>query len=441
MAKDKKKLNLFDLVSVGVGSMIGSGIFAMLGTGITHAGRAVPLALALAAIVVSLQYARMIALSAVFVLPGGKYDQSALVLPPALTGMDSLTYLTSCFSISVVAISIASYVVQLIPATAPYETLVAVLVTTFFFATAIPGSKFMARIQNIMTVMLYIALALFIIYGLLNWNPNVTSEPFLPEGGTGLLVATALMTYTCNGATNPIGLTADAEDPKKNVPKSIIIATLIGLAFYALLGFAATSALPYSEISGQNLGYIAQQIMPSGVYIYFIVGGAIFALTTTLLGTVAVLNPPIVSAANDGWLPKIFAKKTKGGFAWFTMLVMYLLTVVPIIGGFSLDFVLSLIMVPNAIITFVTVFFCWNVPKRFPKTWAANSWHMSETVWHILMVLSLIASLIVTVYSLYGQSITAILSNAAMTAALFAFGFFRYKSGKVRLNAREVYTE
>lgn len=437
----EKKLGIMDLVSIGVGSCIGAGIFSMLGTGIYYGGRGITLAVVLAMFIVFLEYIRSPILSATFVLPGGSYDQSALTLPPFFTGAGALITIISNLSLSVFGISIVSYLAQLVPSVGPYDKLLAFLITTVFFAVSIPGSKFLARIQNIMVLLMYVALVLFVIFGIINYNPAVTADPLLPQGPVGLLIAVAMMSFTCNGITNVINLTADTENPKKNIPLSMILATVICAALYGLLGFASTAAIPYAEVAGQNMGFIAQRVMPSGLYIFFVVGGAIFALATSLLGGVSALKWPILASAKDGWLPNVFTKETKNGFPWVVMLTMYLIAVIPILGGFSLESIVSLIMVPAAILSIAGNLINWNLPKKFPKAWAENSWHLSATAFHILMVLSTIAALLIAVFTLSTQSLPAILGNLGMTAFLFIFGYFRYKSGKVHLAARDIYSE
>ncbi len=117
-----KKMNVFDLVSIDVGSVIGAGIFSMLGTGIYFSGRSVVIALLLGMFLVFLEYIRPFILAAVFDLPGGTYDQSALTMPPVLIGAGALTTIIGNFGISVSGIAIAGYLAQLIPALAPYHT-------------------------------------------------------------------------------------------------------------------------------------------------------------------------------------------------------------------------------------------------------------------------------------------------------------------------------
>lgn len=442
MQEQKKKLGVFDLVSIGVGSMIGAGIFSMLGIGIYYSGRGVVLALIIAAIMVFVEYIRSFILASVFELDGGAYAQSSLTLPPFMIGAGALTTVIANLSLSVMGLTMASYLAQLIPAIANYQSIVAFLIMTVFFAISLGGSKFLAKIQNVMVILMYAALAIFIIFGIMKSDAAaVSTTPYLPQGTTGLLIAVAMMSFTCNGVTNLVNMAADTENPKKKIPIAMILATAVGALIYALLGFAATSAMPYEQVAGQNLGFIAQQIMPNGFYMFFILGGAIFALATTLLGGIAAMKWPILASAKDGWLPAVFTKTTKNGYPWAIMLMMYLIAVVPIIGGFSLESIVSMILVPAAIMSIAGNIINWNLPKEFPKAWADNSLHLSITGYHILMVLSTISAIVLSFFTLTTQSTGMILANLGMTVFLFAYAIIRYRSGKVHLTARDIYIE
>ena len=82
-----------------------------------------------------------------------------------------------------------------------------------------------------------------------------------------------------------------------------------------------------------------------------------------------------------------------------------------------------------------------NLPEKYPKAWAENSWHLGPTIFRLLMVLATICGLILTIFSLSTTSLPSIIGNLVMTVFVFAFGYFRYKSGKVHLSARELYKE
>ena len=168
MEQTKGKLKLFDLISIGVGSVVGAGIFSMLMSGMAMTGRSIALALVGAMLITLLQQVRSIFMSSMFALDSGMYAQQALILPPVFTGMTAVVFVFSNFSFSVFGISIAQYLSQLIPALAPFQRILGVVILTAFFLVTIKGTGFLAKIQNVLAVCMYAALALFIVFGLIN---------------------------------------------------------------------------------------------------------------------------------------------------------------------------------------------------------------------------------------------------------------------------------
>lgn len=438
MEQRQNKLKLFDLISIGVGSVVGAGIFSMLMSGMAMTGRSISLALVCAMLITLLQQIRSIFMSSMFALDGGMYAQQALVLPPIFTGMTAVVFVFSNFSFSVFGISIAQYLAQLIPALIPFQRVLGVLILTAFFLITIKGTGFLAKIQNVLAICMYAALALFIVFGLAKGGTaEAAATPYLAAGPMGFLMAVAVMSFTCNGATNVINLAGDAKNPKRDVPLSVLISAGICALIYFLLGHVASSVVPFEQAGTATLGAVAQQVMPKALYIFFVVGGAIFALATSLLGGIAAISAPIVAGAEDGWLPKSWAKRTKKGYPWVVMLVMYLIAVIPAAFNFSLDTIVSFILVPSMVLNVVTICLSFKLPKKYPESWKNCNLHCPYWLYCTLLVLSMIASLVTAVFSMLGLNLVGIVGNLVLTVFLFGYSFWRVKSNKVQLHSIE----
>ena len=241
----QNKLKLFDLVSIGVGSIIGAGIFSMLMMGLSMTGRSIALALAFAMLVVFLQGIKSLFLSSMFALEGGMYAQQALILPPIFTGTTAITYVVSNMSMSVFGISIAQYLSQLIPALAPYQTPLGILIVTLAFLLTYKGAGALAKVQNLMAVCRYVALALFVFFGLKQGGTaEVMAAPYFAAGPMGFLMATAIMSFACNGGVNIMNLAGSAENPRRNIPLAFLLAEVICTVIYFLLGHVAGRVVP-----------------------------------------------------------------------------------------------------------------------------------------------------------------------------------------------------
>ena len=339
-------------------------------------------------------------------------------------------------SMSVFGISIAQYLSQLIPALAPYQTPLGILIVTLAFLLTYEGAGALAKVQNLMAVCMYVALALFVFFGLKQGGTaEVMAAPYFAAGPMGFLMATAIMSFACNGGVNIMNLAGSAENPRRNIPLAFLLAEVICTVIYFLLGHVAGSVVPMGEAATSTMGTVAQQVMPHGFYVFFVVGGAIFALATSLLGGLASMSAPIVAGAEDGWLPAVLAKRGKNGSPYAALLLMYAITVIPVIGKFSLDSIVSFILVPGMFVNVVSLILCFKIPKKFPKEWDNCALKCPYWFYCLLIVLSMAASLITAIFSMMSQTMAGIIGNIAMTVFLFGFSYWRLKSGKVELKS------
>lgn len=440
--KRTKKISLIGLVSLGIGSVIGAGIFSMMGTGIGFTGRGIIFALVGAALLVFVQNFFCFVTSSMFELEGGRYEIAARTTPLLISGATAVNFLMQNLSRSVMAIGIAQYIAVLIPSLGGYTQLIAFIVMTFAFAMSLFGNSFIAKMQTVIVLCMYLSLGLFAVFGVLNRNPSAyAGEPFFYGGAAGFLIAMVTVSYACQGAVNVIDVAKDAQNPKKDIPKAILISTLAVAILYAILGYAAVCSMPYEKIANQSLGVVAKEVMPTGLFLFFVIGGAIGALLTTLLGCIAAMPWPILSSAKDGWLPAVFKKVTKKGYPWVVMLTMYLIAVIPIIGDFDLSTIVSYLLVPGSIIAIATNIANFHLPERFGDEWEQKSIPLSIGAFRVCMVISIIASILVAVMSLSTLDTFNLICNLCMTVLLFLWAWYRIKSQKVIIGSRNAYQD
>ena len=431
---NEKKMSLMDLVFMGMGGCIGAGIFSMLGTGIGMAGRSVWIAFIIAMIFKMSQQVRMVIMSSMFSLSGGMYSQQALILTPMLTGVSALVTLASAFSFSVFGISLASYTATLIPALAPYQTIMACVWLALFFLIASKGVDIFARVQNLLGVSKIVTLGLFIVFGLMFISKNNTAalyagEPFMIGGMGQFVMAIALMSFTCDGISNIINMAQVTENPKKNIPLAWFIASAACATIYALLGFVGSRLGSHSTVAYANLGDLAQMVLPGALFIFFIIGGAMASLSTALLGGVTGFAPLFMGIAQDGWLPKAMMKKKN------VMIVMFVGAVLPVIGGFTLDDIVAMIMVPSMVLGVVVNLKAMKLPEMYPTEWANTGLNISAGMYRFMMWVSIVASLLTGVFSL--MSLNLVMAVGTVIATVFMFWYANYciKKGKVDITS------
>jgi APA family basic amino acid/polyamine antiporter len=398
--ENRKKLNFFDILCIGIGGAVGSGIFILMGYGIAYTGRSVSLALILGSLVMLLAYMYNIFLVSMFPFKGGTYSQMALLFTPTMVGVNAIFLLLVGFSLSIYSTGIVSYAAAIFPEVAAFPKLLSVAILTLFFASTVRGSKFLAKVQNIMVLILLASIIVFIFMGLERVREGFWSgSDFFSSGIPGFLSATALMGFACQGATAGIALTADTNKPTKTIPLAILCATAVVAVLYFFMGVVASGVLPIKQVTDRNLSAVAEVLFPNWAYIVFILGGAVFALATSLVAAIAALGYPISKIAEDGWLPKIFAKKTRSGFPWATQLAFYIISLIPILTGISFSSIVSLVMIPTMLLAAYCNLACIGIPARYPQQWKKSIFHMPMPLFATVMSLSAVADLFVAYYN------------------------------------------
>lgn len=436
----EKKLNLFDLISIGVGCIVGSGVFALMGVGISFSGRGITAALFLAMTLCLLQSIAFPLLTSIFEVDGGEYAINALVIPKMCSGFAvGRDILFRAGSLAVTVLAVTQYLDHLFPGISEYSKIVSLIVLTAAFLCVIVGDKFAAKVQNVMCIFMYVALGLFVVFGLMNMDPSAyAGEPMLPKGVGGLISAIALMSYTCNGFQYVVNMGKAAANPRRNIPLAFCLSAFVGAAIYALIGFSATHTHSYSTIGSMNLGGIAQMIMPNSLYLFFIIGGALFALCTSLVGGIVSGYRPLIASAKDGWLPEVLAKTTKNGIP-YVMFLLYLLGAVPILLGMNLGDVATICLFPGALTKLITNICAMNVPARFEKQWKESGLNISSALYKALLALSSAATIVLGAFYFMSNDLKA--AMLVVTGCIVLYGYLVTKFGKVTIHVKEEYME
>ncbi len=438
---EKRKIGIFELACYGIGNCIGSGIFVSMGTGIAYTGRSIPLSLVFSCIVVLFAYWYKTLMSGMFALPGGRYAQSALIQPPVIVGFSGISMLFGGLSFAMYGISIAEYASTVFPQIEPYSNMIAICIITLFFITTLLGGKFMGKFNAIMVVVLLISLIVYLVVGLPKVDfalVNPASEGYFGGGVTGFIMAIALMSFACQGATMPIDMTEDAREPKKSLPKAILLASAVVTIVYVLIGIVSVGILPVENVAGKNLGVVAESIFPRGVFIVFIIGGACFAIATSLYSTIAGIQYPIMQTIEDGWLPAFLGKKTKKGYPWLIMIILYAVSIITVFFDLGLDEIVSLIMIPTMILNTVNNVRMFKLVKQYPNAWKNSFFHMPKWLLNVSLVFATFCSALITLALFTTLKLGSAIVMVVFVVLMFLFCMYRIKAGKINLAELEI---
>ena len=410
MEKEGKQLGLFDIFCLGLGGAIGSGTFVMMGSGIAATGRSIFISVAFGCLFMLTAYFFHVVMSSMFVLEGGDYDMKAMLFNPTLTGVSAIFTMMGGIGFAMYGGAIADYASMVFPVIGEYTKLVGVGIIT-----------------------------LFVIMGLPKVQPGFFDlDGMFAGGASGFIVSLSIMAFACQGTTmSPIAMMSVTKNSKRTIPLGVLLITVCLALIYGLMAVVAAGVLPIEQVANKNLALVAQTIFPNWLYVIFIIGGAVFAIATSLISGIAMMRYPAMRVAQDGWLPDFFKKTTKSGYPWVIQLTFYLFSILPIIFGFSLDSIVSLTMIPSMLMCFAQNISLIKIVKKFPKQWNESVIHMPTPIFNVLCVIAGICDLIVAYNLFVTMDLTGMLLVVAMCVVCVVIALIRLKSGAIDLQALE----
>ncbi|MDR0910598.1 MAG: APC family permease [Spirochaetaceae bacterium] len=427
----ERVLGAGSLFSVAIGSTIGAGVMSLMGVAIGMTGRSVVLSLFVAALITILQTVPRILIGGTVRLRGGAYTQGLMLGGVLYGGIYLFATVFQNLSLAVFALSFADYTAYFIPGIP--RRLMAVVILTVFYLINVAGVSNMARVQRLIVVVIIASLILFAVFGLPKVRPGYFKEPgFYTDGFLGMLRAGALMLYAVYGAGNIINLSAQAKNPTRDIPLVCIVVTLFVALLYALMSVVASGVLPLDEVAGKPLTAVAEAVLPTPIFLFFMVGGALFALAANLNSLFATAPVSALQGSIDGWFPKklsYISPRFKTPVVWLS--IFYIIGLIPIFTGLDISDVMNLVLVVSQVLGIAGNFLIIRLPKVIPKEWAASKFHLSYPVLVIVAILSAGAGVFTGVVMIARSSLRLIVLNLIAIALILAFCLWRMKSGKV----------
>ena len=422
-----------ELFSIAIGQTIGSGIFALLGIGLAMTGRSANLSMIVAAVFVILISIPNIFVGGTIRMRGGFYTQLGLLVHETCSGFFVIVHILAWTALALYALSFADYTLALIPGL--NRTLIAFGTLTFFYGVNMLGIQSAAKVQNLMALIMTVALTVFVCYGLPQVQPGYFEGPdFMTGGWRNLLSAGALYTWAIGGANVIVYLGAEAKNPTRDIPFVIILATLIIALFYALMATVAAGVLPLADVAGQPLSVVAAKILPRPVYVFFIVGGAMFALTTTLNAALGWVTKPILQACVDGWLPQgLGALTKKHKIPYVILTLLYLESLVPIFFEFNISTIGNMAVILNNVLFALVCFSAVRLTTRVPELWAKSRFHVSTGTLKFWSLLGGVATLGQTLLLFSVLKPYEMVGNVVVLVTAVGYAVLRRRSGKVNM--------
>ena len=318
-----KVLGPFDLVLMGIGAIVGTGIFVLTGTGALTAGPALSLSFVVAAVAccfAALCYAEF---ASTVPVAGSIYTYSYATLGELAAWMIGWDLLLE-YGLAAAAVSVgwsgyfqsllAGFGIALpaalsaapgaLPGVTTFINLPALVIMLLLTAMLGWGVRESARLNNIMVAIKVGVVLLFIIFGARHVQP-ANWQPYMPFGYHGMLSAAALVFFAFIGFDAVTSAAEEVKKPSRDLPIGIIGFLAVCAVLYVVVSAIMTGIVPYQKFLGVDHPVsLALQYAGENWIAGFVDLGAILGMTTVILVMAFGQTRIIFAMSRDGLLPK-----------------------------------------------------------------------------------------------------------------------------------------
>ena len=311
-------LGLFDASMIGIGAMIGAGIFVLTGIAAGVAGPAALLAFILNGFVTLLTALSYAELASSYPQSGGGYAYIRKAFPGPV-GFISGWMLWFCYVIacSLYALGFGSYFWEFLHNYFPLLSeaafgvlgggmaliLVTVAISVAVILINMRGTALTGKLENFLTVAKMIILAIFIFYGLKQMM-NIPTQavasfrPFMPQGFSGVVLAMGLTFIAFEGYDLIATVAEEIKEPKKTIPLATMISLSVTIVFYLLIVVVCIGAIvPETGSSWEFLGKYQETAIVKAAESFMPFFGVPLIIFGGLLSTLSALNATILASS------------------------------------------------------------------------------------------------------------------------------------------------
>jgi APA family basic amino acid/polyamine antiporter len=333
----KRSLTAFDLVMMGLGAIIGVGIFVLSGIAAAKfSGPAVVLSLVLAGLVAVCVALSFTEVASMIPTSGSAYAYSYVALGEFaawIVGWMSVLYLTlSCITVSsgwsgyftdLVALTGFELPIAItkIPAKGGIVNLPAVFIALVVNLILVRGTKESASLNGILVVIKAAVILVFLGIALPhfdfgNFTKHVVeydsslfmSSDFMPYGIAGVMSGTALLMFAYNGFDCIASAAEECKNPEKDVTVGILVSLLCSGIVYILIAGTLVGVVPYNELGVASPLSYALNFVGSSIGSALVGVGAVFGMTAVIMMQMYSQSRILYVMSRDGMLPAILSK-------------------------------------------------------------------------------------------------------------------------------------
>ena len=327
----KKAFGLWSAVLLGIGSMVGAGIFIVIGQAGSIAGNLVWISFILGGVAALLSGYSLAKLAVAYPSRGGIVEYLVQGYGEGLFSgsIGILFYFSQLITIAAVAKAFGVYAVTFIPEGLISEDVFALCVVGLFIAINLIGAAFVSKAENIIVFIKLTILLVFVGVALFYVDPKLLSSTQMPAMHQ-MFFAVGLTFFAYQGFSVITNTVEDMENPEKTMLKAMTITIILVGLLYVLTSVAVLGNMSLDEVLKAKDYALAQVAEP----IFGSLGFKIMA-ATALLATASAINATLYAAteigytlAKEGNLPKVY---TYSIHASYEGLIISAVLIVPMI--------------------------------------------------------------------------------------------------------------
>jgi APA family basic amino acid/polyamine antiporter len=301
----KKQLNLFSLCIFGVGTIIGAGIYAILGAAATSAGTSLWISFLVASLVAVLTGFSYCELAALFPKAGAEYFYLKKAHPeqqwPAFL-LGFVLLIAGCATACTVAVGFGGYLQQFIEIPKILAAFILMILVTMINLIGIQSSS---KTNILFTFIEVIGLIIVIWFGFTTDKPIATPRF---EVSAGTFSAASLIFFVYLGFEDISNLAEETENPVKNIPRAIIISLIVTTILYIAVAIAVMQLATPEIISKSDVPLAAALSSTGTKWVKVLSSIALFSTANTVLITMLAVSRMVFGISKEGDLPKFLSK-------------------------------------------------------------------------------------------------------------------------------------
>jgi APA family basic amino acid/polyamine antiporter len=320
-----RSVGALDLTAFGIGAIIGTGIFVIIGEAIALSGPAIVISFVLAGVTCIFSALCYAELASAIPVSGSAYTYAYATMGELLAwiiGWDLL--LEYGVAVAAVAVGWGAYLTELLdsvfgitlsdsislpPGDGGDVNVPSALLVLAAAGVLIAGVRESARSNTVMVITKLAVLLFFIVVALTAFNGDHFSD-FAPHGFDGIESAAALIFFAYIGFDAVSTTGEEARQPSRDLPIAIVGSLLIATVVYILVAIAAVGALPADELAGQDapLAVALSEGAGIGWGADIVTFGALVAISSVVLTMLYGETRIAFSMSRDGLIPRQLAR-------------------------------------------------------------------------------------------------------------------------------------